>query len=141
MKEKYKVKIYMGNLQKLNTLGIYGKEFLEKREYFEFIKLDKKKILYISEIKNMSTETVLYFLLFHEIGHFLLEKAKYIQKEEYADYLSVYLMRNMIDKEKLEIKKIKVLLEVNMFKIKKEIEDELKDIADLFIHLYQKYYR
>lgn len=117
-----------------NILGQYQSYGKEKRE--------KKKKIFIN-LSNINDETVKKFVLLHEIGHFLLEKANFIQKEEYADFLGYYLMKKFI-LEKNKIITSSFIKELNLmpiFFIEEDIKKELTNIGELFCYSYFKYLR
>lgn len=115
-----------------NILGEYLRYDKEKRE--------KKKIIFIN-LENISDEVSKIFVLFHEVGHFLLEKSNFIQKEEYADFLGYYLMKKIyLDKDiLLSSEFIKKMNLVPMLLLEKNIKNDLTDIGKLFCYSYIKF--
>lgn len=134
MWKKYNVSICFvsENLNKKNVLGKYLSYNKEIRE--------KEKIIFIN-LKNIDDSTTKIFVLLHEVGHFLLEKSKFIQKEEYADFLGYYLMKKFnIEKNSiLKSEFIKKLNLVPIFLLDENIKKELKNIGKLFCYSYFKF--
>ena len=134
MWKKYNVSICFisENMGDKNILGKYLSYDKEKRE--------KEKVIFIN-IENIDDNTTKIFVLLHEVGHFLLEKSKFIQKEEYANFLGYYLMRKFnIEKENISNSKfIKKLNLVLIFLLEENIRRELLDIGKLFCYSYFKF--
>ena len=106
MWKKYNVSICFisENLNEKNVLGKYLSYSKEIRE--------KEKIIFIN-LKNIDDSTTKIFVLLHEVGHFILEKSKFIQKEEYADFLGYYLIKEF-NIEKNNILKSKFIKKLNL---------------------------
>lgn len=134
MWKKYNVSICFvsDNLNEKNVLGKYLSYNKEIRE--------KERIIFIN-LKNIDDSTTKIFVLLHEVGHFLLEKSKFIQKEEYADFLGYYLMKEF-NIEKNSILKSKFIKKLNLapiFLLDENIKKELLDIGKLFCYSYFKF--
>ena len=115
-----------------NILGEYISYAKERRE--------KRKTILVN-LENISNENIKLFVLFHEIGHFLLEKSNFIQKEEYADFLGYYILKELCV-EKKGILNSKFIKEMNLFSIfllEKSAKKELINIGKLFCYSYKKY--
>lgn len=115
-----------------NILGEYISYAEEKRE--------RKKIIFVN-LKNIDDEVTKTFVLFHEVGHFILEKSNFVQKEEYADFLGYYFLKKFyIEKtEILNSKFIKKMNLISIFLLEKNIKKELINIGKLFCYSYKKY--
>lgn len=134
MWRKYNVSICFvsENMDEKNILGKYLSYNKEKRE--------KEKTIFIN-IRNIDDDVTKIFVLLHEVGHFLLEKSRFIQKEEYADFLGYYLMKKF-NIEKNSILNSKFIEKLNltlMFLLDENIKKELLDIGNLFCYSYFKF--
>lgn len=134
MWKKYNVSICFisESVDEKNILGEYLSYNKEKRE--------KEKIIFIN-IKNIDDHVTKIFVLLHEVGHFLLEKSKFIQKEEYADFLGYYLMKKF-NIEKTSILNSKFIEKLNListFLLEENVKKELIDIGKLFCYSYFKF--
>ena len=117
-----------------NILGEYISYNKEKRE--------KNKIIFVN-LKNIDDEMIKIFVLFHEVGHFLLDKSSFIQKEEYADFLGYYLLKEFYSREKNNILSSKFVDKMNLtsiFLIEKNVKKDLIIIGKLFYHSYYNFF-
>lgn len=134
MWKKYNTSIcfFSEEITEKNILGQYMSYFKEKRE--------KRKMIFIN-LKNIDNEETKIFVLFHEIGHFLLEKSSFIQKEEYADFLGYYFLKKFYIGENniFSSKFIEKLNLKSIFLIEKDIKKELINIGKLFCYSYFKF--
>ena len=92
--------------------------------------------------KHSGVKETKLFVLLHEIGHFLLVKAKYIQKEIYADLIAYFIMQEFISELDFinVISNISELIDFKSFsKIDENIKKDLKDISKLFVYKYKKF--
>lgn len=141
LKEKYNLKVYFSNKRKEKKLGVYIKYF-EKRDFtHELIKVYKKELIKFAYEETTSLKCLNYFVLFHEVGHFLIEKSNIIQKEEYADYIALYLMREFEVISKLEFDKTNHLVNEMKQKQNNEVILRLEELATIFVYTYKKFYR
>lgn len=132
--------------KKYNTsICFFSEEIDDKDTLGEYIsypekKREKRKVIFIN-LENISDETTKLFVLFHEIGHFLLEKSNFIQKEEYADFLGYYILKEFHVKKDniLSSKFIREMNLISIFLLEKEIKKELINIGKLFCYSYKKY--
>lgn len=141
LKERYKLKVYFANKKNRIRLGVYIKYFEEKKFNYELIKIYKKNLIIQAHKINISLKCLNYFILFHEVGHFLIEKSNVIQKEEYADYIALCLMREFGVVSKLELDKINNLLNEMNQKKNNEVILRLEELVTIFIYTYKKFYR
>lgn len=132
--------------KKYNTpICFLSEEINDKKilgEYISYIKekREKRKIIFIN-LKNTKDEITKMFVLFHEIGHFLLEKSNFIQKEEYADFLGYYILKefHVEENDLLSSKFIKEMNLISIFLLEKNVKKELINIGKLFCYSYKKY--
>ncbi|MBC2853467.1 hypothetical protein [Cetobacterium sp. 2G large] len=134
--KKYNVKIYLNNNKK-NKLGVYLKYIQNKNEKFELIKLCKKKLLESSYELNLSLDILTFFVLFHEIGHMLIEKSKIIQNEEYASYIAIKLLSQLNICTQNEMNEISNYFN-NFEVISEKRKCELEVLAELFSYSLKK---
>ena len=128
------------NLKEKDELASYGSMKVEKREKLEIIKINLDNINYYK--KHSGVKETKLFVLLHEIGHFLLVKAKYIQKEIYADLIAYFIMQEFISELDFinVISSISELIDFKSFsKIDENIKKDLKDISKLFVYKYKKF--
>ena len=132
--------------KKYNTsICFFSKEISDKNILGEYIsyseeKREKRKVVFIN-LENIDDEITKLFVLFHEIGHFLLEKSNFIQKEEYADFLRYYILKEFhVVKDNISSSKfIKKMNLISIFLLEKDIKKELINIGKLFCYSYKKY--
>lgn len=122
------------------NLGYYSTIKTKRRDEVESIYINTKKIEKISKLQGIDYEYLLLFVLLHEVGHFLLNKARYCQKESYADYCSLYIMKKIFNYEKSKLKRLINFIEIDTFIIPNEEREELEDVCNLFVHQYKKFY-
>lgn len=140
LKERYKLKVYFTNKRNKMNLGIYIKYFEKKEFSYELIKLYKKELIILASEANISLKCLNYFVLFHEVGHFLIEKSNVVQREEYADYIAIYLMKEFELVSKLEVDEINSLLN-KINQNNNEVVIKLEELATIFIYTYKKFYK
>ena len=122
--------------KKYNTsICFFSKEISDKNILGEYIsyseeKREKRKVVFIN-LENIDDEITKLFVLFHEIGHFLLEKSNFIQKEEYI-INDTYLINDTIDIFNMNTLNIlkKCVLVRNVEGIEKELLYKYKEYAD-----------
>lgn len=129
--------------KKYNTsICFFSKEISDKNILGEYISYseEKRKVVFIN-LENIDDEITKLFVLFHEIGHFLLEKSNFIQKEEYADFLGYYILKEFhVEKDNISSSKfIKKMNLISIFLLEKDIKKELINIGKLFCYSYKKY--
>lgn len=123
-------------------LKIYGTFMtipVDSREKVYYINIDMNKV---NHYPIDERESIFIYILLHEIGHFLLEKSNFIQKEEYADYLALFLLKNLFN----------IKINNNLFKnmnknfniyksffIDQKVKDDLSLIGSLFIYKFNKF--
>lgn len=111
-------------------------------EYISYAKKERerKKIIFVN-LENIDDEITKIFVLFHEVGHFLLEKSNFLQKEEYANFLGYYILKEFhIEKyDILSSKFIKKMNLISIFSLDKSTKKELINIGKLFCYSYKKY--
>lgn len=123
-----------------NILGRFVSVHVESRIKFKSINIDLNNIKSITLEKNMESGKL--FVVLHEVGHFILDKSRYIQKEEYADMLACLLAKKILKKDEF----------LNFFKshwnqlilhqtleIDVACKRELIEISELFFYKYTKY--
>lgn len=123
-----------------NILGTFTTIPIESRTKLKNINVDLKNLRSIVSEKNL--ESAKLFVVLHEVGHFLLDKSRYIQKEEYADLLACLIAKKILTKyEFLSFFKISRdnLFLCQIFQIEDEYKSELIEISDLFYYKYQKH--
>lgn len=142
MWKNYEITIIMGNKieNNKNILGTFTNFPIKSRVKLKIINIDLAHIkLFISE-KNI--ESGKFFVLLHEIGHFLLDKSRYIQKEEYADFLACLLAKKILTKNEFLsfFKKHSTnLISSQIFQIESDFKRELIEMAELFFYNYIKF--
>lgn len=123
-----------------NILGKFVNAPIEGRTKFRSINIALNNIK--SVVSEEDVESAKLFVVLHEVGHFLLDKSGYIQKEEYADFLACLLAKKLLSKHEF-LNFIKShgdhLIPHQIMQIENTIRDELFEISELFFYKYKKY--
>lgn len=114
-----------------NILGQY-------RIYLKETTPKNKKI--IINLNNINDENLIIFVLLHEIGHFILEKNKITQNENYADFLAYYLLRQLSKKNLfLSSNLFENLNLIPIFFIHSKIKRKLIQLGKIYYYDYLNY--
>lgn len=142
MWKEHKIPILIDGQNEISHIyGCFGIEKSKGRERKQAILLN---IANINErIKDEKNRNIIKLqVLLHEIGHFLLEKARYAQREEYADFLSLKIASNILEEKDFRAFYMICIFKVNwvdILKIESNYKEELQDISTLFCYQYKKY--
>lgn len=123
-----------------NILGKFVKIPVESRIDFKSINIDLNNIELTIPKKDI--ESGKFFVVLHEIAHFLLDKSGYIQKEDYADMLACLLAKKLLNKKEfLSFFKshLNKLISCQILEIGDKPKKELIEINELFFYKYTKY--
>lgn len=123
----------------LKTYGTFMTISIDSRKKVSYINIDMSKV---SHYSTSEREKMFTYILLHEIGHFLLEKSNFIQKEEYANYLAIFLLKNLLDIKINDnfLKNVNKNFNIyGSFFIDEKIKEELSSIGNLFVYKFNKF--
>lgn len=121
-------------------LGFYRRRYFNKIKMQEDIFVLKKNIE--QSFKGEQKDFAILFVLFHEVGHFIIEKTKYEQKEEYANFIAYEILKQILSKRRF-FSNVTTLLSLTAETEKDYIplrtRKSLKEKIQVYVYRYEKF--